>query len=112
MGEGNVLAYRVVLENGLLVNTLAKSATYTILVTDEMIITSGAITLTLPTAAAAKGKRIIIKTATGDNVLLQDSATGTDLIDGAANVAMDTQYDSLTIVSDGSTWHIISNDIA
>lgn len=73
----------------------------------------GNITITLPDSglvASTKdemGKIFYIKKvdATANTVTVDGYSTQT--IDGAATNVISTQYDSITIVSDGSNWHII-----
>jgi hypothetical protein len=66
---------------------------------------SGTFTVTLPTAASIAGKKITVKNSgTGDVTV---DADGSETIDGSANFLLDTQYDSVTVVSDGTNWFII-----
>lgn len=67
----------------------------------------GAIDVNLPAASAANGQIFSVKKvdATANAVTL--TPDGADTIDGDATQPITTQYDSLTVVSDGSTWHII-----
>lgn len=72
--------------------------------------TSGAITVTLPAVADADptaGRVVTVKKtdASGNAVTLD--ADGSETIDGATTKALSSQYDSVTIVSDGTSWHII-----
>lgn len=67
--------------------------------------TSGTFTVTMPTAVGAEGQYFIIKnsgtgviTIEGDNV---------ETIDGAIFKILAVQYESLTLVSDGSNWIIV-----
>jgi len=65
------------------------------------------ITVTLPTAANGDGNIIHIKKldATAYNVIVDGD--GAETIDGSATVTLTTQYQVLTVVSDGTSWHII-----
>tara|TARA_R100000049_G_C1937592_1_gene81510 strand:- start:294 stop:1505 length:1212 start_codon:yes stop_codon:yes gene_type:complete len=70
-------------------------------------VSGGDFTVTLPAASGNSGKRIWIKLTTGTaNTLTVDGASG-ETIDGAATITLDTQYDSLTLLCDGSNWHVI-----
>jgi hypothetical protein len=68
-------------------------------------VTSGS-TTTLPAVASSNGKRMTFK---------KTDATGTATIDGNASETIDgqltqtltTQYESITIYCDGSTWWIV-----
>lgn len=70
--------------------------------------TSGNQSYTLPAANAAIYKRyLLVKTDSGTNTASLASA-GSDLIDGAATVSVTAQYEALTVLSDGSSWHVVS----
>ena len=86
------------------------SATYSIKDTDGLVMadaTGGAFTATLPTAVGKKGKRYTVKrmNAGGNNVTA--GTTGSETIDGAATSALTAQYESVTVVSDGSNYLIV-----
>lgn len=65
----------------------------------------GAITLTLPSAAA--GKRVTIKKtdSSSNTVTIQRDATNS--IDGANTKVLYSQYESMTVISDGTNWFVI-----
>ncbi len=91
--------------------TAAKTGTYVIASADDLIPvdgTSGGFTVTLPAASSNSGKRVTIKRidSTLANAIVLARA-GSDTIDGATSVHLMTQYESWTLVSDGSaTWHV------
>jgi hypothetical protein len=86
-------------------NVVTKSALYTLTTSDHIVIaTSGTWTATLPTAASIAGTEYIIKNS-GSGIITVDPA-GTETIDGYAAIDLE-QYDSLTVVSDGTNWVII-----
>lgn len=66
--------------------------------------TSGANTLTLPTAVGLVGYFFVVKNTANTTVTL--ATTSTQTIDGASTKSL-TQYQSLTVVSDGANWVII-----
>lgn len=69
--------------------------------------TSGAITVTLPKVARWTGVQLNIKkTDSSANAVTLDG-DGSETIDGATTRAISTQYECLTIFSDGAEWHII-----
>jgi len=89
-----------------------ETATYTATIFDEVILadaTVGAFTITLPTAASAKGKVLTIKATSvaGGNVTIDGD--GAELIDGAATVVISTTNRSYVIASDGTGWQILSS---
>ena len=66
--------------------------------------TSGANTITLPSATGAYGMFFVIKNSANTTVVL--ATTGGQTIDGASTQTL-TQYQSLTVVSNGTNWIII-----
>lgn len=90
----------------------SKSDTYTALVSDDLILATGnsAFTITLPVAATANGKTLTFKktgTAAGPITIDGDSA---ETIDGAANVILYFQYETVALYCDGTSWHIVARD--
>lgn len=69
--------------------------------------TSNAITVNLPTAVGIDGRVYHVKKvdSTGNTVTIDGSSAQT--IDGDLTQIIDTQYDSIMIVSDGSNWLIL-----
>lgn len=104
------------------VNTVAKSADYTILDTDGVTVilatagSSADITMTLPTAADNTGRIITIKKVDAGTKAVIVDGEGSETIDGAltnvvGNYTDSTytgQYSFLTICSDGTGWHVIN----
>ncbi len=95
---------------------LSKDAAYTATINDDIIkgdTSAGGFTITLPAVATATGKVLtFIRIGAGANALTIDG-NAAETIDGAAtNATMDAQYDSLTIVCDGTEWFIIARKIA
>lgn len=111
------IASNLTLANGMhRTDILSKSGAYTATITDDIIkgdTSGGAFTITLPAVATATGKILtFIRTGAGVNALTIDG-NGAETIDGAAtNATMDAQYDSLTILCDGTEWFIIARKIA
>jgi hypothetical protein len=64
--------------------------------------TSGTITINLPTATRV-GQVFEIKNVGATNAVTVDP-NGTETIDGETTVALDTQFQTLTLVSDGTNW--------
>jgi hypothetical protein len=90
--------------------TSTKTSSYTITGTDVVVFAnaaSGAVTITLPTASANAGYRFYVKRTDSSGNSCSVVRSGSDTIDGQTSVALDTQYMSLTLVSDGSGWYII-----
>jgi hypothetical protein len=88
----------------------SKTANYTATVNDSVILcdaTSAGFTITLPASATNTGRKYVIKkTDTSANTVTIDG-NASETIDGATTVNIGTQYQSITIVCDGSNWWII-----
>ncbi|RLC88227.1 MAG: hypothetical protein DRJ03_03520 [Chloroflexi bacterium] len=87
------------------------TAAYTATDLDSAIIvdaTSGAVTVTLPDAATVDQKILTIKKIDNSNNVTVDG-NGSQTIDGSATQVLSTQYEALTIQSDGSNWYILAN---
>lgn len=70
-------------------------------------VSGGDFTITLPAASGNSGKRIGVKLITGTANTLTIDGNGSETIDGSITQTLDIQYDSLTLLCDGSNWHII-----
>jgi hypothetical protein len=86
------------------------SANYSVGLTDQVLLvncTAGAVTLTLPPAAAGTNTMFYFKKIdSSDNAMTLSGLSGQD-VDGASSVSTTVQYVSLTLVTDGSNWYII-----
>jgi hypothetical protein len=70
-------------------------------------------TLTLPAVSGTAGLWYTIKKTSADAAAVTIDTPGAETIDGAAtNAEVDAQYDSITIVSDGTNWHVVNKKIA
>lgn len=87
-----------------------KTSTYTATANDSIILcnaTLAAITINLPTAVGITGKTYDIKKVDSSaNAVTMDGA-GTETIDGTLTQACYEQYDSYTLISNGTDWNII-----
>lgn len=68
--------------------------------------TSGAVTVTLPDETVVQGKQLTIKKTDASG----NAVTVAGTIDGAVNYSLAAQNKYISIVSDGTAWHIISNN--
>lgn len=85
------------------------TATEPLRVADGIVLadaTAGAITLTLPQAEAMRGRVLTIKKRDNANNVVVDGY-GAETVDGAASVTLTTQYQVVTVVSDGAAWHVV-----
>lgn len=98
-------------QGGLTQKVTTTAVTYTALVTDVVIACSaGGITINLPAAATAgSGKTFTVKDLNGNagtsNITLD--ADGTETIDGTTTKLINTNYGSVTLVTNGTTWMIV-----
>ena len=92
-------------------NIVTKTTTYTALPEDDVILgntSGGAFSITLPAAAAVKGKVMTFKYIdSGYANALTIDGNGSETIDGSTTTTLNTQDEVLTIVSDGSNWEIL-----
>ncbi len=86
------------------------SATTTLDDTDAVVLVNasgGAVTVNLPAAAGVTRRSYVIKkTDSSGNVVTVD-ASGAETIDGTTTRTLASQFDSLTIVCDGTAWFIV-----
>jgi hypothetical protein len=79
---------------------------YQAVLTDSVILINGDITVTLPKAAEAQGKRITVKAINGGGGTRTVSGNGAN-IDGAATWTTTTQYAKSDFVSNGVQWFTV-----
>lgn len=81
--------------------------------TDVVLITAeaGTYNIALPTPALrGAGKTLVIKKATATGANAQTLTTpGAETIDGASSLDITAAYRTVTLLSDGTNWHMISN---
>lgn len=93
-------------------SVVTKTAAFTAKVDDDVILgdaTAGAFSVTLPTAVGIRGRRYTIKKIDSSGNAVTIDGAGAETIDGAATVALGTQYAFRTIVSNGTNWSVISS---
>lgn len=86
------------------------STPYTATATDRVILvdaSGGDATINLPTAVGISGKEYVVKKTDASAYTVTVAPDGAETIDGEATLVIGTQYDSYTLVSDGSNWMII-----
>jgi len=88
-----------------LVNYVGVTATYAILADDYIVdATANTFTATLPTAVGREGKVYVIKNSGTGTLTI--ATTSAQTIDGEPNYLLAVQYESISIVSDGSNWKV------
>jgi len=88
-------------------NVATKTIDYTATVNDYMLIvdtTSGDVTITLPSASATYRREYVIKKI--DNSTNSVIISSSDSVDGDSTFNINSQYVSIKVKSDGTTWHI------
>lgn len=88
-----------------------KSANYTATTTDSAILgnaTSAAFTVTLPTAVGVAGQTYFIKKTDSSGNAVTVGTTSSQTIDGVTTYVLGAQYQSVSVVSDGSNWQAIA----
>jgi hypothetical protein len=91
--------------SGVKVSVNAKSAAYTATVNDFAIpVTagSGGVTITLPASSSSKGQVLYLQKVDSAAGAVTITPNGSDKINGASSASLASQYNSLTIVADGS----------
>lgn len=104
-------------------NVISINSNYIITDADDFIFASGEILLTLPDAKSNRGKEIAIKKIDTKNmtvsIVTQNAQTiddvNRDTANGGETFVMDTQYQDITLISNGEHWYRIGkaniNDI-
>lgn len=84
--------------------TAAKTTNYSAVLSD-FVVCNGAITITLPASSGNSGKIIDVKNIHASaTCTVQGNAAET--IDGSNTYLLSSQYQSITVVSDGTNWYI------
>jgi hypothetical protein len=92
----------------------SKTADATLTTSEEVVLVdcNGANrTITLPAAASITGKFYKIKKTDSGAFSVTVDGNASETIDGATTIKLWSQYDSISIVSDGTNWALISADI-
>jgi hypothetical protein len=93
-------------------NIAVRTASATLAATDFSTIcnnTTGAVTMTLPTAAGIAGRIYFLKkTSSAGNDVTIAGYNGTETIDGATTFTITNKYSYLMIQSDGTNWYILT----
>lgn len=95
-------------------NVVSKTANYTVTSSDDLILcdsSGGAFTLTLPTAVGIGGRVYEIKKTDSSFTAVTIDGNGSETLDGSTTTTLNTQYESIKIVSDNSNWQIVERKI-
>lgn len=97
---------------------VAKSANFTILTSQkgslfEVDASSASVSATLPTVAdAGNNFEVTIKKVDSSSNAVTVDGNGSETIDGSTTQTLSNQYDAITVVSDGTEWHVKSENDA
>jgi hypothetical protein len=99
--------------NGIISNIVTKTASYTALISDEIITgdaTTSGFTITLPTAVGKTGQTFTIKRINSGSNNVTVGTTSSQTIDGSTTYVLSAQYKYVKVVSDGTNWIIVGNN--
>lgn len=88
-------------------SVVSKTSAYTLTEANDICLvdaTGGAVTITLPTAAGKPGRTYTVKKIDASANAVTVDGDGSETIDGAANVSLAAQWDSVRLFSDGTNW--------
>ena len=88
-----------------IVTTYSSEQTLSITV-DDFVLVSGNTTLNLPAVASSSGVEFTIKKTDSNATTVTLDGNASETIDGATTFAFTEQYESVTIVCDGSAWFV------
>lgn len=86
-----------------------KNASYTVLLSDNVLLancSTGMVVFTLPPAATATGRVFWFKKVDATLNAMRLMANGVELIDGANTQDFTIQYESIILITDGTSWYI------
>lgn len=90
-------------------NVASKTTTYTATIFETLIscdASGGAFTVNLPAASLVTGKHYYIKKTDSSFNIITIDPNGSETIDGSTTTTLNTQYEAIKIVSNGSNWII------
>lgn len=89
---------------------VSKSANYTLQISEAGALcdaSGGAFAITLPTAASAKDVEFFVKKTDSSVYAVTIDGDGSETIDESTTQVISSQYDCITVYSDGTEWWII-----
>ena len=75
-----------------------------VVVADALV---GQVSINLPAAADNVDRVIMVKKVDGTSNNVVVDPNGSETIDGATSYTLSTQYQAVSIISDGTEWHIV-----
>ncbi len=87
---------------------ITKTTDYTLSVHDYTILCNSTLTINLPDATGVSGRIYVVKNiGIGIVTITRNGSYSGQTIDGSSTQTLSTQYQSMTIQSDGSKWYIL-----
>ena len=89
---------------------VSKTANYTLAIYDRGVFvdaSGGAVTITLPTAASATDVEYFVKKIDSSANAVTIDGNGAETIDDATTQVLSSQYDAITLYSDGTEWWVV-----
>lgn len=97
-----------IIANELIRDIVTVTDDYTVTESNDIILANAVnITVTLPSAEDLEGYHFVVKKITSSTGNVTVAAYDNETIDGNDSVNIATQYNSITMVSDGSNWYIV-----
>jgi hypothetical protein len=89
---------------------VAKTGAYTMTSADGLVVadaSGGAFTVTLPTAVGLAGRVYRVKKIDSSSNAVTIDGAGSETIDDATTATIATQYEAITVISDGTEWWVL-----
>ena len=90
-------------------HTVAKTATYTMALTDFMVLVNPTAATTIKLPAPTAGQICGVKRATTSTAQTITVSTPTGKIDGATTVSLASAWEAALFISDGTNWYVMSD---
>lgn len=107
---GDTTLRGVFIEGGVVASVTTQTTTYSITFEDYVILcdaSSGAFSVTLPTAGSNTGRIYYIKKIDSSSNAVTVDGNGSETIDDGTTASITIQYEVITVQSDGSQWYIL-----
>lgn len=101
---------RIQVNGSLSLPVVTKTSGYTLTISDYLCIcdaASGAFTITLPATSGIDGRIYQIKKIDSSTNIVTVDGNASETIDGALTFLITSQYDSITVQTNGTNWYII-----
>ncbi|MCH8950985.1 MAG: hypothetical protein IID49_02510 [Proteobacteria bacterium] len=105
--DGSIIESNLDIAGGFSANIESKTADYTMLVTDHVVLASTTIaglTITLPAVSGVTGLIYHVKKIDASAGIITIDGNASETIDDVETATLTTQYESIMIISDGAEW--------